>query len=65
MNLYAEDPTHPGEANVGTAGPIMYQVGTEGGFLPGVAIHDNTTPLPKVDPDTANPDGPFNAAGAS
>ena len=42
----------------------MYQVGTEGGFLPGVAIHDNTTPIP-LDPsdttgNTANADGPFN-----
>jgi spore coat protein A len=41
----------------------MYQVGSEGGFLPAVAIHDNTTPIPLVnaDDDTmANPDGPFN-----
>jgi spore coat protein A len=41
----------------------MYQIGTEGGFLPKVAIHNNTTPLPLVDPSdplTANPDGPFN-----
>jgi spore coat protein A len=60
MNLYPEDLSKPGEARVGTPGPIMYQVGTEGGFLPAVAIHNNTTPLPKVDPVTANPDGPFN-----
>jgi spore coat protein A len=64
MNLYPEDPSHLGEANVGTPGPIMYQVGSEGGFLPAVAIHDNTTPLPIPDPihdpQTANPDGPFN-----
>jgi spore coat protein A, manganese oxidase len=60
LNLYPEDTAHPGEASVGTAGPIMYQIGTEGGFLPAVAIHNNTTPLPKIDPDTANPDGPFN-----
>ena len=38
----------------------MYQIGTEGGFLPAVAVHNNTTPLPKIDPVTANPDGPFN-----
>jgi spore coat protein A len=43
----------------------MYQIGTEGGFLPGVAKHDNTTPMPLDlvgDPtgNTANPDGPFN-----
>jgi FtsP/CotA-like multicopper oxidase with cupredoxin domain len=60
LNLYPEDLSRPGEARVGTPGPIMYQVGTEGGFLPAVAIHNNTTPLPKFDPLTANPDGPFN-----
>jgi spore coat protein A len=38
----------------------MYQVGTEGGFLPAVAIHNNTTPIPLIAPDTANQDGPFN-----
>jgi spore coat protein A len=60
LNLYPEDPSHTGEALVGTPGPVMYQVGTEGGFLPAVAIHNNTTPIPLVDADTANPDGPFN-----
>ena len=65
LNLYPEDLSMPGEARVGTAGPIMYQVGTEGGFLPAVAIHNNTTPLPKIDPLTANPDGPFNLLLAS
>src|SRR5262249_14297187 len=60
MNLYPEDATNLVEAIIGVAGPIMYQVGTEGGFLPAVAVHDNTTPLPKIDPDTANADGPFN-----
>ena len=60
LNLYPEDLSRPGEAQVGTPGPIMYQIGTEGGFLPAVAIHNNTTPLPKFDPVTANPDGPFN-----
>ena len=63
LNLYPEDLSHPGEVLVGTPGPVMYQVGTEGGFLPAVAIHDNTTPIPLVDPSditTANPDGPFN-----
>ena len=64
MNLYPENLSTPGEAKVGTPGPIMYQVGTEGGFLPAVAIHNNTTPIP-LDPsdpsgNTANPDGPFN-----
>jgi spore coat protein A len=59
MNLYPQGST-PGEANVGTPGPVMYQVGTEGGFLPAVAVHNNSTPLPLIDPVTANPDGPFN-----
>jgi spore coat protein A len=60
LNLYPEDTAKPGEAKVGIPGPVMYQIGTEGGFLPALAVHDNTTPLPKFDPDTANPDGPFN-----
>lgn len=65
LNLYAEDSFTPGEANVNVAGPKMYQVGTEGGFLPAVAVHPNGIPCPldlKADPDenTANPDGPFN-----
>jgi spore coat protein A len=63
LNLYAEDPVNPGEARVGVAGPVMYQVGTEGGFLPGVAVHENKTRIPLISPEdetTANPDGPFN-----
>jgi spore coat protein A len=64
LNLYPEDLSNPGEARVGTPGPTMYQVGTEGGFLPAVAIHNNTTPIPldPADPsgNTALPDGPFN-----
>jgi len=63
LNLYAEDLANPGEAQVRTPGPVMYQVGTEGGFLPAVAIHDNKTPIPLVNPEdetTANADGPFN-----
>jgi spore coat protein A, manganese oxidase len=64
LNLYPEDRLNAGEANVGTPGPILYQVGTEGGFLPAVAIHNNGTPIP-LDPsdpsgNTALPDGPFN-----
>jgi spore coat protein A, manganese oxidase len=63
LNLYAEDRVNAGEARVGVSGPVVYQVGTEGGFLPAVAVHNNTTPIPLVDPadeTTANPDGPFN-----
>ena len=64
LNLYAEGST-PGEANLKAPGPKMYQVGTEGGFLPAVAVHPNGIPCPldrKEDPtgNTAKPDGPFN-----
>ena len=64
VNLYPENLSIPGEARVGTPGPTMYQVGTEGGFMPAVAIHNNTTPCP-LDPEdpsgnTALPDGSFN-----
>ena len=60
LNLFPEDPSTPGEAKVGTPGPVMYQVGSEGGFLPAIATHDNTILLPRPEPDTVNPDGPFN-----
>jgi spore coat protein A len=64
LNLYPEDRNNAGEARVGTPGPVMYQVGTEGGFLPKVAIHDNGKPIPLdlSDPseNSANADGPFN-----
>jgi spore coat protein A, manganese oxidase len=64
LNLYAEAST-VGEANLKAPGPTMYQVGTEGGFLPAVAVHPNGIPCPldlKADPtgNCANPDGPFN-----
>jgi spore coat protein A, manganese oxidase len=42
LNLYPEHRHNPGEARVGTPGPVIYQVGTEGGFLTKVAIHDST-----------------------
>ena len=63
LNLYPEDLSNPGEAQSGTPGPVMYQLGSEGGFLPQVAIHDNGTPIPLVDindPTNAVADGPFN-----
>jgi len=34
LNLYPEHRSNSGEARVGTPGPVIYQVGTEGGFLP-------------------------------
>jgi spore coat protein A, manganese oxidase len=64
LNLYYES-SIPGEADTNLPGPTMYQVGTEGGFLPAVAEHPNGIPCPlSLDEDesgnTANPDGPFN-----
>lgn len=64
LSLHPENKKTAGEADLRTAGPIIYQVGTEGGFLPAVAIHRNKTRIP-LDPadasgNTALPDGPFN-----
>jgi spore coat protein A, manganese oxidase len=64
LNLYPESTSNPGEARVGSPGPVIYQVGSEGGFLPAVAIHNNGTPIP-LDPsdpteNSALVDGPFN-----
>jgi spore coat protein A len=62
LNLYGESAI-AGEPDPTKPGPALYQVGTEGGFLPAVAVHDNKTPIPLVDPsdpNTANADGPFN-----
>ncbi len=78
LNLYVEDPSNPGEVPItgfdaaggkpilsATPGPKMYQIATEGGFLPAVAVHPNGIPCPLnlvADPtgNTARPDGPFN-----
>jgi spore coat protein A, manganese oxidase len=65
LNVYAESSSVAGEADLSGPGPTMYQVGTEGGFLPAVAVHPNGIPCPlnlKADPtgNTAIPDGPFN-----
>lgn len=60
LNLLREDTSTPGEAKVGAPGPVMYQVGTEGGFLPAIAIHNNSGLLPRIDTETVNADGPFN-----
>ena len=62
LNLYQEDSSQPGEANLNVPGPTMYQLGTEGGFLPGLAVHTNGIPCPPDanDPTCANPNGPFN-----
>ena len=68
LNLYEEDGT-TGEIKLVSgnpvAGPVMYQVGTEGGFLPDVVPHLNGTPIPldRVADPTGNiaiPNGPFN-----
>ena len=75
LNLYYEDSTNPGEVpfTIGSnskpvlaavPGPPLYQVATEGGFLPAYVEHPNGIPCP-LDPtdstgNTTNPDGPFN-----
>ena len=60
LNLYYECIFSPGEANLNAPGPKMYQFGTEGGFLPAVAIHNNKTKLTPDNDYCENPDGPFN-----
>jgi spore coat protein A len=64
LNLYEESATAPGEADKTKPGPALYQFGTEGGFLPSVAMHPNGIPIPldPTDPtgNTADPAGPFN-----
>jgi len=62
----ANPPTgNPVLYNGEVAGPTIYQIGNEGGFLPAVAVHHNSTPITldmSTDPtgQTAIPDGPFN-----
>lgn len=78
LNLYLEDPNNPGEVPFtldqttgkpvvtnAVPGPPLYQVATEGGFLPAYVKHPNGIPCPLDlvgDPsgNAANPDGPFN-----
>jgi spore coat protein A, manganese oxidase len=60
LNLYPESTFNPGEANVSSPGPVMYQFGTEGGFLPAVVVHNNKTALTPDAEYCENPDGPFN-----
>lgn len=64
LTLHPESKAVAGEANWSVAGPTIYQVGTEGGFLTRVAVHDNTQniPLDPSDPtgNTAIPNGPIN-----
>jgi spore coat protein A, manganese oxidase len=61
-DTYAAGPVYVVAA---TPGPTIYQVGNEGGFLPQVVVHDNTTAI-AADLETDNtggtvkPDGPFN-----
>ena len=64
LNLYQEAATL-GEADTTKPGPPLIQFGTEGGFLPALALHRNGIPIPldlAADPsgNTAKVDGPFN-----
>lgn len=69
LNLYVEDQSNLGEVLMQNGspvpGPSIYQIGTEGGFLPFVVEHKNVTPCPLDlvnDPsgNSAIADGPFN-----
>ena len=64
LNLYAESHAVAGEPNLKAPGPKIYQVGTEGGFLPRVAVHKNGISCIEMKEDrtgeTARPNGPFN-----
>jgi spore coat protein A len=65
LNLYAEDPKTPGEADTGAPGPTLYQIGTEGGFLPQVVPLQNDHPMPFIQGQdypvsNGDPTGPFN-----
>jgi spore coat protein A len=63
LNLYEESATNPGEPDLSKPGPELIQIGTDGGFLPAVAIHPNGIPMPYLEAYPSlvgNPDGPFN-----
>jgi spore coat protein A, manganese oxidase len=60
LNLYAEDASTPGEADLTKPGPTMIQLGSEGGFLPDWTALPNGRPLAWLDVSVANPAGPFN-----
>jgi spore coat protein A len=55
LQLYYEDAAHPGEANLRQPGPMIIQVGTEGGFLPKPVVLNN--PPQQIAFDT-NPTSP-------
>ena len=46
LNLYAGERHVPAKPDPSRPGPTMYQIGTEGGFLPAVVPHPNGIPLP-------------------
>ena len=50
LNLFRESPTTPGEAIPPTQSFDMFQIGTEGGFLPSWVDLPNTHPMPLVAP---------------
>ena len=62
LNLYHESTATPGEADLTKPGPAMYQIGTEGGFLPQPVTLPGR-PLPLITPyplTVADTNGPFN-----
>lgn len=60
LSVHPENILSPGEAKLAVPGPKMYQFGTEGGFLPAVAVHDNRKPLMRDFDYCQDPHGPFN-----
>ena len=69
LNLYVEDANNPGELLIVNGepvrGPAMFQIGTEGGFMPRFAMLPNGIPLPMMPGGAypvcaSNAEGPFN-----
>lgn len=46
LNLYVESTSTPGEADLTKPGPALWQLGTEGGWLPEPVKHPNGIPIP-------------------
>ena len=60
LNLYRKTPPIPASRrSAAPARPCTRSAPTVGSCRP-VAVHPNGIPCPLVEPDTANPDGPFN-----
>ncbi len=54
LQLYYEDPLHPGEADLTNPGPVFTQIGNEGGLLPLPVALNNPPQQIGFDPFTGN-----------